>query len=151
MISQVWLILVVDTYFSQATVDDVNKGFTNHKVTRFPLCHYGDANAMTFRILNHRTFPYLCSEMATVGEGLHLKCLKMQKKFFNVYFAVPDIVFFIQLRRIKATTNTHRELPSIGMGHSADEFFVALDQDSAQGKTLPNWCVTRSMHLWHSW
>jgi hypothetical protein len=27
------------------------------------------------------------------------------------------------------------------MGHSADEFFVALDEDSAQGKTLPNWCV----------
>jgi alpha-mannosidase len=27
------------------------------------------------------------------------------------------------------------------MGRSADDFFVALDQDSAQGKTLPNWCV----------
>ena len=50
---------------------------------------------------------------------------------------------FIQLRRIKATTNTYRELPSITIGRSVDEFFVALDQDSAQGKTLPNWCVTR--------
>ena len=137
----------MDTYFSQATVDDVNKGFTNHKVTRSLYGHYADVNAIAFRILNLRTFPYLCSEMVTAEEGLRLKCLKMQKKFSNVYFAVTDIVFFIQLRRIKATTNTHRELPSIGMGHSADEFFVALDQDSAQGKTLPNWCVTRSMHL----
>jgi hypothetical protein len=28
------------------------------------------------------------------------------------------------------------------MGHSVDEFFVALDEDSAQGKVLPNWWVT---------
>ena len=58
-----------------------------------------------------------------------------------LYLVVIPDVLFIQLRRIKATTNTHRELPSISMGHSADEFFVALDQDTEQGKTLPNWCV----------
>ena len=54
---------------------------------------------------------------------------------------------FIQLRRIKATTNTYRELPSITIGRSADDFFEALDQDTAQGKTLPNWCVMCSMYL----
>ena len=33
------------------------------------------------------------------------------------------------------------------MGHSVDEFFVALDQDSAQGKKLPNWWVLCSTQL----
>jgi hypothetical protein len=59
--------------------------------------------------------------------------------FLNPFLTSPS--FFLQLRRIKATTNTYRELPSITMGGSADDFFVALDQDTAQGKTLPNWCV----------
>lgn len=31
------------------------------------------------------------------------------------------------------------------MGHSVDEFFVTLEKDSAEGKTLPNWYV--SIHL----
>ena len=73
--------------------------------------------------------------MATAEEGLFL-CLRMQINFLsNVYLTIPDIVFFIQLHRIKATTNTHWELPSISMGHSADEFFIVLDQDTSQGKT----------------
>ena len=62
---------------------------------------------------------------------------------FNISFSAS----LIQLRRIKAVTNTHRELPTISMGRSVDEFFVALDQDSAQGKTLPNWCGTPSCIL----
>ena len=37
---------------------------------------YADANVIAFRISNLRTFPYLCSEMATVEEGLYLKCLR---------------------------------------------------------------------------
>ena len=61
-------------------------------------------------------------------------------------------MFFIKLRRIKAVTNTHRELPPVTMGHSVDEFFVALEQDSAQGKVLPNWWVTTCfMHLQCLW
>ena len=60
---------------------------------------------------------------------------------------------FFQLRRIKAVTNTNRELPPVTMGHSVDEFFVALEQDSLQGKKLPNWWVTifhaSSMSLIH--
>lgn len=30
------------------------------------------------------------------------------------------------------------------MGHSVDEFFGVVEKDSAEGKTLPNWCVARS-------
>ncbi|KAG5222558.1 glycoside hydrolase family protein [Salix suchowensis] len=45
------------------------------------------------------------------------------------------------LRRIRAVTNTHRELPPISMGHSVDEFFEDLNESSKGGKTLPNWCV----------
>ena len=65
------------------------------------------------------------------------------KAFSDVFFqAFLTFTFFIsQLRRIKAVTNTHRELPPITMGRSVDEFFVVLDQDSAQGKILPNWWV----------
>ncbi|GLB44397.1 putative alpha mannosidase, middle domain [Lyophyllum shimeji] len=43
------------------------------------------------------------------------------------------------LRRIRAVTNTHRELPPVSMGRSVDEFFVELLAASNAGKTLPNW------------
>ncbi|KAF9529896.1 glycoside hydrolase family 38 protein [Crepidotus variabilis] len=43
------------------------------------------------------------------------------------------------LRRIKGTTNTHRELPTVNMGHSVDEFFAEIEQSTKEGKTLPNW------------
>ena len=79
------------------------------------------------------------------GGGPLPKMLENVKKYnlspICLYLVAIPNVLFIQLRRIKATTNTHRELPSISMGHSADEFFVALDQDTEQGKTLPNWWV----------
>ncbi|RXW22273.1 hypothetical protein EST38_g3570 [Candolleomyces aberdarensis] len=43
------------------------------------------------------------------------------------------------LRRIRAVTNTHRELPSVDMGHSVDDFFEDLEKTSNEGKKLPNW------------
>ncbi|KAF8991681.1 glycoside hydrolase family 38 protein [Cyathus striatus] len=43
------------------------------------------------------------------------------------------------LRRIRAVTNTHRELPPVNMGHSVDEFFEHLEGDSQEGGKLPNW------------
>ncbi|KAH0580103.1 hypothetical protein H2248_002912 [Termitomyces sp. 'cryptogamus'] len=43
------------------------------------------------------------------------------------------------LRRIRAVANTHRELPTVSMGRSVDEFFVKLERASNAGKTLPNW------------
>ncbi|TFK38533.1 glycoside hydrolase family 38 protein [Crucibulum laeve] len=43
------------------------------------------------------------------------------------------------LRRIRATTNTHRELPPVNMGHSVDEFFEDLEKSTDEGKKLPNW------------
>jgi len=43
------------------------------------------------------------------------------------------------LRRIRAVTNTHRELPPVNMGHSVDEFFEEVEKTSKEGKNLPNW------------
>ncbi|KAJ7020033.1 glycosyl hydrolases family 38 N-terminal domain-containing protein [Mycena alexandri] len=43
------------------------------------------------------------------------------------------------LRRIRAVTNTHRELPPVVMGRSVDEFFDHLSARSDAGKVLPNW------------
>ncbi|KAJ7113374.1 glycoside hydrolase family 38 protein [Mycena epipterygia] len=43
------------------------------------------------------------------------------------------------LRRIRAVTNTHRELPPVNMGHSVDEFFDYLASSTKAGRTLPNW------------
>ncbi|KAF5376659.1 hypothetical protein D9615_007835 [Tricholomella constricta] len=43
------------------------------------------------------------------------------------------------LRRIRAVTNTHRELPPVSMGRSVDEFFEELSRASNAGRTLPNW------------
>ncbi|KAG6847892.1 hypothetical protein H0H93_005147, partial [Arthromyces matolae] len=45
------------------------------------------------------------------------------------------------LRRIRAVTNNHRELPPVSMGRSVDEFFEELSDASKGGKTLPN-CST---------
>nr|GAT45299.1 glycoside hydrolase family 38 protein [Mycena chlorophos] len=43
------------------------------------------------------------------------------------------------LRRIRATTNNHRELAPVVMGRSVDEFFDYLSESTNAGKTLPNW------------
>ncbi|EPQ55548.1 glycoside hydrolase family 38 protein [Gloeophyllum trabeum ATCC 11539] len=43
------------------------------------------------------------------------------------------------LRRIRATTNNHRELPPVVMGRSVEDFFDDVAERSNQGKTLPNW------------
>ncbi|KAH7922134.1 glycoside hydrolase family 38 protein [Leucogyrophana mollusca] len=43
------------------------------------------------------------------------------------------------LRRIRATTNEHRELPPVSMGHSVEDFFGDVERDSEEGKSLPVW------------
>ncbi|KAJ7781792.1 glycoside hydrolase family 38 protein [Mycena maculata] len=43
------------------------------------------------------------------------------------------------LRRMRAVTNTHRELPPVNMGHSVDEFFDYLAESTKAGAALPNW------------
>ncbi|KAF8182889.1 alpha-mannosidase [Pholiota molesta] len=47
--------------------------------------------------------------------------------------------FSAMLRRIRAVTNNHRELPPVNMGHSVDEFFETIEKDTKEGSTLPNW------------
>ncbi|KDR78195.1 hypothetical protein GALMADRAFT_245234 [Galerina marginata CBS 339.88] len=92
----------VDTYTAQATVDDVNKGLTNHKNLES-----SDTSLLVFGN----------------GDGGGGPLAKMLEN----------------LRRIRAVTNTHRELPPVYMGHSADEFFEHLEKETKAGKTLPNW------------
>ncbi|KAJ6509062.1 hypothetical protein C8R45DRAFT_1090173 [Mycena sanguinolenta] len=43
------------------------------------------------------------------------------------------------LRRMRAVTNNHRELPPVHMGRSVDKFFDYLSESSQGGKVLPNW------------
>ncbi|KAH9846547.1 galactose mutarotase-like domain-containing protein, partial [Lenzites betulinus] len=43
------------------------------------------------------------------------------------------------LRRIRATGNHSRDIAPVNMGHSVDEFFDVLANDSAAGTKLPNW------------
>ncbi|KAH7882020.1 glycoside hydrolase family 38 protein [Phlebopus sp. FC_14] len=43
------------------------------------------------------------------------------------------------LRRIRAVTNHHRELPPVSMGRSVEEFFEDIEKDSKGGKALPVW------------
>ncbi|KAF7337346.1 Glycoside hydrolase family 38 protein [Mycena sanguinolenta] len=43
------------------------------------------------------------------------------------------------LRRMRAVTNNHRELPPVHMGRSVDQFFDYLAESSQGGKVLPNW------------
>ncbi|KAI0293181.1 glycosyl hydrolases family 38 N-terminal domain-containing protein [Multifurca ochricompacta] len=43
------------------------------------------------------------------------------------------------LRRLRGTANTSRELPVVHMGRSVDEFFDHLKTSSDAGRKLPNW------------
>ncbi|KAK2459766.1 hypothetical protein APHAL10511_008198 [Amanita phalloides] len=43
------------------------------------------------------------------------------------------------LRRIRAVTNTHRELPPVTMGKSINDFFHDVEVTTAEGSKLPNW------------
>ncbi|KAF8228013.1 glycoside hydrolase family 38 protein [Tricholoma matsutake] len=51
----------------------------------------------------------------------------------------PLALMLENLRRIRAVTNKHRELPPVNMGHSVDDFFWQLLRKSEDGKVLPNW------------
>ncbi|KAF8173542.1 hypothetical protein K438DRAFT_1980800 [Mycena galopus ATCC 62051] len=50
------------------------------------------------------------------------------------------------LRPIRTVTNTHRELPSVHMGHS-DKFLDYLMESSQGGKVLPTWKGEQYLHL----
>ncbi|OAX33098.1 glycoside hydrolase family 38 protein [Rhizopogon vinicolor AM-OR11-026] len=43
------------------------------------------------------------------------------------------------LRRIRAASNEYRELPSVSMGSSVEEFFEDIEKESKEGTTLPVW------------
>ncbi|KAK7679936.1 hypothetical protein QCA50_016882 [Cerrena zonata] len=43
------------------------------------------------------------------------------------------------LRRTRAASNESRELPPVNMGHSVEDFFDTLLEDSDAGSKLPNW------------
>ncbi|KAH0833839.1 glycoside hydrolase family 38 protein [Lanmaoa asiatica] len=53
------------------------------------------------------------------------------------------------LRRIRAVSNTHRELPSVSMGSTVEQFFEDIERESKEGKTLPVWCVFLYPHCFH--
>lgn len=53
----------------------------------------------------------------------------------------------LQLRRIRAVNNIHKELPSVKMGHSVDEFFDMLLDTTSNGARLPNWSVIRRLSV----
>jgi len=42
---------------------------------------------------------------------------------------------------MRAVGNKNRELPVVSMGKSVDDFFHDLDEDTKNGKVLPNWWV----------
>ncbi|KAI5983893.1 glycoside hydrolase family 38 protein, partial [Pisolithus albus] len=43
------------------------------------------------------------------------------------------------LRRIRAVTNNHRELPPVSMGSTVEQFFEDIERDSKGGRSLPVW------------
>jgi alpha-mannosidase len=88
----------VDTYTAQATVGDVNKGLTNHKVG----------------------FPYTLSV-----------------KISLIFSLTQNLESSIQLRRIRAVTNTHLELPPVSIGRSVDEFFEDVERPVKRGGSCP--------------
>ena len=57
----------------------------------------------------------------------------------------------MQLRRIRAVTNTHRELPPVNMGKSVDDFFRDVEKTTVEGSKLPNWFVVLlpMLRCWH--
>ncbi|KAF7980211.1 hypothetical protein HWV62_39313 [Athelia sp. TMB] len=43
------------------------------------------------------------------------------------------------LRRMRAVANNSREIPTVSMGQTVDEFFEDIARDTDQGARLPNW------------
>ncbi|EJU04489.1 glycoside hydrolase family 38 protein [Dacryopinax primogenitus] len=43
------------------------------------------------------------------------------------------------LRRTRAVANKYREVPLVKMGNTVEEFFEKLEDQTCEGKTLPNW------------
>lgn len=51
----------------------------------------------------------------------------------------PLAAMLERLRRLRATTNNHRELPPVTMGKSVDEFYETLIRQTESGHILPSW------------
>ena len=56
-------------------------------------------------------------------------------------FGPSHVLNLLQLRRIRAASNTNRELPPVHMGHSVEDFFDVILKDTKGATKLPNWCV----------
>jgi hypothetical protein len=55
----------------------------------------------------------------------------------------------LQLRRVRATCNVHRELPVVSMGQSVENFFQDVEHHTDHGAKLPNWFVGVSLFLFY--
>jgi len=129
--------LSADTYTAQATAGDVNKGLTNHKVCSYlidfcPTCNPEIIESWIFWCCSPCLWKWWWWRWATAKNAR--KCV-----VFRVIWTLRLIKILIKLRRLRAVTNTHRELPSVNMGQSVDEFFRYVETSTKEGKTLPNW------------
>ncbi|KAF8878221.1 glycoside hydrolase family 38 protein [Infundibulicybe gibba] len=60
----------------------------------------------------------------------------------------PLATMLENLRRIRAVSNNHRELPPVSMGHSVEQFFENLQTSSGEGRKLPNWHGELYLEVW---
>ena len=108
----------LDTYTAQATFKDVREGITNHKVSiaspnfvRFPTQFQNLESSNTALLVFGN------------GDG---RC-------------GPSSMMLENLRRIRAAANVSRDIPVVHMGTNVDDFFLDVERNTEQGKTLPNW------------
>ncbi|KAF9497318.1 hypothetical protein BDN71DRAFT_1445060 [Pleurotus eryngii] len=124
------------------------KYFFTQKLNKFPHSTFNWVGIDGTQVLCHMTPVDTYTAQATTGDVN--KAINNHKNLESSDTALlvfgngdggggPLAKMLENLRRIRAVTNTHRELPPISMGHSVDEFFEDLNESSKGGKTLPNW------------
>ncbi|KDQ27960.1 glycoside hydrolase family 38 protein [Pleurotus ostreatus PC15] len=124
------------------------KYFFTQKLNKFPHSTFNWVGIDGTQVLCHMTPVDTYTAQATTGDVN--KAINNHKNLESSDTALlvfgngdggggPLAKMLENLRRIRAVTNTHRELPPVSMGHSVDEFFEDLNESSKGGKTLPNW------------
>ncbi len=127
----------MDTYTAQATVGDVNKGLNNHKVNSYLTTHdaYSDVAPQNLESSDTALLVFGNGDGGGGPLAKMLENVSLPRQSDRNHTSKTEE----QLRRIRAVTNTHRELPPVNMGHSVEEFFEDIQESTKDGKTLPNW------------
>lgn len=127
-----------DTYTAQASVSEVHRAIANHKVSLF--C---ESPVVILTISLESRVQRCCTPRVWQWRRWRWSTSRDVRECVCSVGLVTSMLTKDQLRRIRAATNHHRELPPVSMGSTVEEFFEGIERDTKEGCTLPVWYVIR--------